>query len=160
MMVQGIMKFIQLADDSTQVPNLQKKCYADYRLTPTEWTNLDLLCQILKVSTFHDLTQSVSNLINAAPCTCSTSILFWACSHCFQCLSNNWVPTHVAGSCREACDFRTDLECHNGRNFKSHQMVSKTWCLPCVCSVQWYVKPDCLGTINWLIWQFLIHPSN
>jgi hypothetical protein len=76
MMVQGIMKFIQLADDSTQVPNLQKKCYADYRLTPTEWTNLDLLRQILKVLTFHDLTQLVSNLINTAPCTCSTSILF------------------------------------------------------------------------------------
>ena len=76
MMVQGIMKFIQLANDSTQLPNLQKKCYTDYRLTPTKWTNLDLLRQILKVLTFHDLTQSVSNLINAAPCTCSTSILF------------------------------------------------------------------------------------
>ena len=59
MTVQGIMKFIQLADDSTPVPSLQKKCYADYRLTLTEWTNLDLLHQILKVSMFHDLTHVV-----------------------------------------------------------------------------------------------------
>ena len=36
MMVQGIMKFILLADDSTQVPNLQKKCYANYR-AHTHW---------------------------------------------------------------------------------------------------------------------------
>ena len=49
MKVQGITKFIQLTNNSTQVPTLQKKCYADYRLTPTEWTNLDLLHQILKV---------------------------------------------------------------------------------------------------------------
>lgn len=40
---------MQLADDSTQVPKLQKKCYADYWLTSNEWKNLDLLRQILKV---------------------------------------------------------------------------------------------------------------
>lgn len=47
---QGIIKFIQLADDSSQVPNLQKKTYADFKLSPNEWTNLELLRQILKVS--------------------------------------------------------------------------------------------------------------
>jgi hypothetical protein len=53
MKVQGITKFVQLADDSTQVPDLQKKCYADYRLTPTEWANLNLLRRILKVQARH-----------------------------------------------------------------------------------------------------------
>ena len=157
MMVQGIMKFIQLADDSTQVPNLQKKCYANYRLTATEWTNLDLLCQILKVSTFHDLTQSVSNLINAASCTCSTSILFWVCSHCFWCLPNKWVPTHVTESCREARDFCTNSECHYGRNFKSHQMVLKTWCLPCVCSEQWSNQTAWVQSTDWFDSSWSIH---
>ncbi|KAF8269644.1 hypothetical protein EI94DRAFT_1798926 [Lactarius quietus] len=38
----------KLADDSAQVPKLQKKNYANYRLTSTEWHNLDLLCQVLK----------------------------------------------------------------------------------------------------------------
>jgi hypothetical protein len=48
---QGITKFIQLADDSAQVPKLRKKRYGDYKLTPDEWTNLDLLHQVLKVLT-------------------------------------------------------------------------------------------------------------
>ena len=45
---QGITKFINLADESTQVPNLQRKMYADFRLTQNEWARLDLLRQILK----------------------------------------------------------------------------------------------------------------
>ena len=45
---QGITKFINLADESTQVPNLQRKTYADFRLTQNEWARLDLLHQILK----------------------------------------------------------------------------------------------------------------
>ncbi|KAF8258738.1 ribonuclease H-like domain-containing protein [Lactarius quietus] len=44
----GITKFIQLANDSTQVPKLQKKMYKDYKLMSNEWTNLDLLRQVLK----------------------------------------------------------------------------------------------------------------
>jgi hypothetical protein len=46
---QGITKFVQLTDDSTQVPKLQKKTYADYKLTHDEWKHLDLLRQVLKV---------------------------------------------------------------------------------------------------------------
>jgi endonuclease IV len=45
---QGITKFINLADESPQVPNLQRKTYADFRLTQKEWAMLDLLRQILK----------------------------------------------------------------------------------------------------------------
>lgn len=58
---QGIVKFIQLADDSAQVPKLQKKFYADYKLTSIEWTNLDLLCQILRVSSSYGLASRVAN---------------------------------------------------------------------------------------------------
>ena len=46
---QGITKFINLADESPLVPNLQRKSYADFRLTHKEWSRLDLLHQILKV---------------------------------------------------------------------------------------------------------------
>jgi hypothetical protein len=53
---QGVTKFVQLADDSSQVPKLQNKSYADYRLTPTKWIKLGLLHQILKVSSSCDLT--------------------------------------------------------------------------------------------------------
>ena len=67
MSIQGITKFIQLIDNSTQVPTLQKKCYTDYRLSPNEWTKLGLLHQILKVrTTSHDLNQSCSNLVKTS----------------------------------------------------------------------------------------------
>jgi hypothetical protein len=46
---QAITKFINLADDSPQVPDLQRKSYADFRLTSDEWANLELLRDILKV---------------------------------------------------------------------------------------------------------------
>ena len=50
------MKFINLADDSRQVPKLQRKTYADFKLTSGEWDNLDLLHNVLKVlETSHDL---------------------------------------------------------------------------------------------------------
>jgi hypothetical protein len=62
---QGITKFVQLADDSAQVPKLQKKRYADYKFTSNEWTNLDLHHQVLKVWTISfDCAQSVANLVN------------------------------------------------------------------------------------------------
>ena len=48
---QAITKFINLADESTQVPKLQRKRYADFRLTSDEWDDLGLLRDILKVST-------------------------------------------------------------------------------------------------------------
>jgi hypothetical protein len=73
---QGITKFVQLADDSAQVPKLQKKNYADYRLTSSEWTNLDLLRQILKVPTVSCDLAAVANPVNAAPRPCAASVLF------------------------------------------------------------------------------------
>jgi hypothetical protein len=55
---QAITKFINLADDSPQVPDLQKKSYADFRLSSDEWANLELLRDILKVlTTITDLVQ-------------------------------------------------------------------------------------------------------
>jgi hypothetical protein len=126
MNVQGITKFIQLADDSTQVPTLQKKCYTDYRLTPAEWTKLGLLHQILTVQTmFHDLAWSGSNLVKTAPHPHSTSVLFRTCSHRFPHFPNHRVPTHVPGGCREGDRFCTDSKCHNSWHFESHQVVSK-----------------------------------
>jgi hypothetical protein len=96
---QGIMKFVHLADNSPLVPDLQKKSYADYRLSPTEWTKLDLLRNILKVLTpFHDL-YSVANLVNAAPCSSSTTILIQMRSHSFHCVPDSRVFTLIIRSC-------------------------------------------------------------
>ena len=82
MSVQGITKFIQLTNNSTQVPMLQKKCYTNYRLSPDEWTKLGLLHQILKVQTMsHNLNWSGSNSVKTAFCPHSTSVLFQTCSH-------------------------------------------------------------------------------
>jgi hypothetical protein len=124
---QGITKFIQLADESTQVPDLQKKSYSDYRLTPEEWTNLDLLRQVLKVLTmFHDLVPpSVANLINAAPRSCSTRVLLQMRPHCLPRLSNNGVLTYFTRSCREGFHFQDNSSCHRSWNFESHEVVSK-----------------------------------
>jgi hypothetical protein len=95
---QGITKFVQLADDSTQVPKLQKKRYADFKLTPNEWSNLDLLRQILKVPTFV-LVNSVTNRVNVAPHSCSTTILFRAHSDSLPRVPDNRIFAYVVGSC-------------------------------------------------------------
>ena len=47
---QGINRFIQLADDSEEVPNLQKKLYSDFKLTRDDWDRLALMHEVLRVS--------------------------------------------------------------------------------------------------------------
>ena len=96
---QGIEKFINLADESMLVPNLQRRDYADFRLTQKEWTRLDLLHQILKVlAPFHDF-YSVANLVNAAPHSGSTTILVQTCSHGLHRLPYSRVFTLIIRSC-------------------------------------------------------------
>ena len=58
---QGIVKFIHLVDNSTQVPKVQKKNYTNYRLMSSKWTKLDLLCQVLRVLTFYGLALPIAN---------------------------------------------------------------------------------------------------
>ncbi|KAG2737443.1 hypothetical protein P692DRAFT_201733213, partial [Suillus brevipes Sb2] len=38
--LQGINRFTQLADDSKEVPNLQRKTYSAFKLTQHEWLNM------------------------------------------------------------------------------------------------------------------------
>ncbi|KIK36413.1 hypothetical protein CY34DRAFT_94422, partial [Suillus luteus UH-Slu-Lm8-n1] len=45
---QGINRFIQLADESDEVPNLKGKLYADFRLSAPEWTELELMREVLQ----------------------------------------------------------------------------------------------------------------
>jgi len=47
---QGINCFVQLADDSEEVPNLQKKLYSDFKLTQDDWERLALMHEVLCVS--------------------------------------------------------------------------------------------------------------
>lgn len=86
---QGIIKFIQLADDSAQVPNLHKKYYADFKLTPNEWNNLDLLRQILKVSlSFRLETCSIAKRVtHIAPLSRTAAIFIGTHTHHCACVS-------------------------------------------------------------------------
>lgn len=45
----AIDRFTQLADDSDEVPNLKKKEYRHYRLNKDEWTQLELMREVLQV---------------------------------------------------------------------------------------------------------------
>jgi hypothetical protein len=47
-----VNQFIQLADDSDEVPKLKGKSYADFWLSVQEWTELDLMCEVLQVCHF------------------------------------------------------------------------------------------------------------
>ena len=47
---QGINHFVQLADDSEEVPNPQKKSYSDFKLTWDDWDRLALMHEVLHVS--------------------------------------------------------------------------------------------------------------
>lgn len=48
MICQGINRFIQLADESDEVPNLKGKLYADFRLSAPEWAELELMREVLQ----------------------------------------------------------------------------------------------------------------
>jgi hypothetical protein len=45
----GVNRFIQLADDSNEVPNLQGKTYRVFKLSAAEWMKLELMCDVLQV---------------------------------------------------------------------------------------------------------------
>jgi hypothetical protein len=45
----GVNRFIQLADDSDEVPNLQGKTYGVFKLSAAEWTKLELMRDVLQV---------------------------------------------------------------------------------------------------------------
>jgi hypothetical protein len=47
---QAIARFMQLADDSDEVPALHKKKYIQFRLSKDEWELLKLLHEVIKVS--------------------------------------------------------------------------------------------------------------
>jgi hypothetical protein len=49
----AVTRFIQLADDSEEVPALVGKSYADYRLGKKDWAQLALIHEVLKVHFTH-----------------------------------------------------------------------------------------------------------
>lgn len=50
-MPKAINVFCSLADESRQVPNLKGKKYAHYKIAESEWEILDLIREVLQVST-------------------------------------------------------------------------------------------------------------
>ncbi|KAG2738997.1 hypothetical protein P692DRAFT_20756762 [Suillus brevipes Sb2] len=58
----GVNRFIQLADDSDEVPNLQGKTYGVFKLSAAEWTKLELMCDVLQVySKFNDFSNAIQS---------------------------------------------------------------------------------------------------
>lgn len=49
-LLQAVNRFIQLADDSDEVPDLKDKKYRDFRLSKPEWKKLELMREVLRVS--------------------------------------------------------------------------------------------------------------
>jgi hypothetical protein len=48
----AVARFIQLADESEEVPTLKGKAYANFRLGKKDWEHLSLIHQVLKVATW------------------------------------------------------------------------------------------------------------
>jgi hypothetical protein len=51
--LQGVNRFTQLADDSEDVPALEGKFYSNFKLTPQDWTKMELMRDILQVLEQH-----------------------------------------------------------------------------------------------------------
>jgi hypothetical protein len=49
-MSQAVNRFILLADDGTEVPNLVKKSYSDFQLTIGDWEQLVKMQKALQVA--------------------------------------------------------------------------------------------------------------
>ena len=54
--LQAIIRFVQLADESDEVPTLRNKKYSDYRLSKLEWDKLKLMHEVLRVCCWFTLT--------------------------------------------------------------------------------------------------------
>ncbi|KAG2737186.1 hypothetical protein P692DRAFT_201675605, partial [Suillus brevipes Sb2] len=64
---QGVNKFIQLADDSDEVPNLQGKSYGAFKLSAEEWKKLELMHNVLQYlqQTWQNMAGSSTSAINS-----------------------------------------------------------------------------------------------
>jgi hypothetical protein len=59
---QAVTRFVQLADDSDDVPDLRGKKYSDYRLSKSEWDKLVLMREVLQVK-FANISHFSSHLM-------------------------------------------------------------------------------------------------
>jgi len=46
---QGINRFVQIVDDSDEVPDLTGKSYSDFKLNKKDWDKIALVHQVLQV---------------------------------------------------------------------------------------------------------------
>lgn len=56
--IQAVSRFVQLADDSDEVPALKNKKYSDFKLTAQEWDMIDRMHEVLQVC-FFDWCQTI-----------------------------------------------------------------------------------------------------
>ncbi|KAG2343535.1 hypothetical protein BDR05DRAFT_884438, partial [Suillus weaverae] len=71
--VRTLNRFTQLADDSDEVPNLQGKTYSAFKLTQQEWSKLELIRDVLQVTS---VTSGLDNLAKWYHKTNDTDVYF------------------------------------------------------------------------------------
>jgi DUF971 family protein len=48
--LQGLDRFVQLADDSEEIPKLKNKSYSEFKLSWEDWKKIELMHEVLHVS--------------------------------------------------------------------------------------------------------------
>jgi hypothetical protein len=73
----GVNRFTQLADESDEVPDLQKKSYAQFKLSKADWGELDIIREVLQACyIYYDTTRETSLISHIAGASkCSAVIL-------------------------------------------------------------------------------------
>jgi hypothetical protein len=101
---QGVNRFIQLADDSDEVPNLQGKSYGAFKLSAEEWKKLELMHDVLQVcaSVQSSLKCCINLLYNQEPANAQQSFsatrepTVWRAIPVLEYLQQTW--QNMAGS--------------------------------------------------------------
>ncbi|KAG2341707.1 hypothetical protein BDR05DRAFT_834915, partial [Suillus weaverae] len=109
---QGVNRFIQLADDSDEVPNLQGKSYGAFKLSAKEWKKLELM---------HDVLQEPANAQQSFSATREPTV--WHAIPVLEFLQQTW--QNMAKSSKFA-DFSTTIESGIDNLHKWYHKIDET----------------------------------
>ncbi|KAG1812884.1 uncharacterized protein BJ212DRAFT_1207387, partial [Suillus subaureus] len=103
---QGVNRFIQLADDSDEVLNLQGKSYGAFKLSAEEWKKLELMHNVLQFADFStSIDSGINNLCKWYHKIDETNVYFI----CLM-LDPNYKIAYVKSKW-EPCDFDKGMRC-------------------------------------------------
>lgn len=123
-------RFIQLADDSDEVPNLQGKSYGTFKLSAEEWKNLELMHDVLQVRASSLMSLIFINLLHyQEPANAQQSFsatrepTVWRAIPVLEFLQQTW--QNMAGSSKFA-DFATAIDCGIDNLRKWYHKIDET----------------------------------